>query len=403
MASPASRGHGAPMNRARPQEDFPSGDRLEHELDGNRLTITGSGPELRDMLVALIDGARESLRLYYYIFAADASGRLVLARLVRAARRGVEVTLMVDAFGCVELPSGFFAPLERAGGQVRWFGSSWSTRYLIRNHQKMAIADDARAMIGGFNVADAYFGIPEGDCWHDLGLLIEGPEAQVLARWYRWLWDWVTSRHQRFRRLRAMVRGWKDRRAPLRWLVGGPARRLSPWARTVRDDLEGARQVDMIAAYFSPGNGMLARLRRVAARGRLRLVLPSRSDNRATVSAARLLYGPLLRRGARIYEYLPCRLHMKLIVIDDIVYIGSANFDMRSLFLNLELMLRIEDAALADRMRAFVEARAEVSEAVDPVRHRASQTPLRLLKRWISYFLVGILDYKVTRRLNFYE
>lgn len=384
--------------------DYPyPADRLVHELNGNRLSISGNGPDLRDMLIDLIDGAQNSVRLYYYIFADDGSGRLVLAHLIRAARRGVEVTLMVDAFGCGELPSGFFAGLERAGGQVGWFGSSWSTRYLIRNHQKMALADDSRAMIGGFNVADAYFGIPEEDCWHDLGLLIEGPEAEILGQWYQWLWNWVSSPRRRFRRLRAMVRGWKDRRRTFRWLVGGPARRLSPWARTVRDDLDRARQVDMIAAYFAPGNGMLARLRRVAERGRARLVLPSRSDNAATVAAARLLYGPLLRRGTEIYEYLPCRLHMKLIVIDDAVYIGSANFDMRSLFLNLEIMLRIEDADLADKLRLFIDARARDSERIDEARHRAEQTPLTLIKRWISYFLVGVLDYKITRRLNFRE
>src|SRR3546814_9650050 len=72
------------------------------------------------------------------------------------------------------------------------------------------------------------------------------------------------------------------------------------------------------------------------------------------LAAARSLYSGLFRHRVRIFEYLPCKLHMKLIVIDDIVYIGSANFDMRSLFINLELMLRIEDAGFAAQMREFV-------------------------------------------------
>src|SRR3546814_11263716 len=99
----------------------------------------------------------------------------------------------------------------------------------------------------------------------------------------------------------------------------------------------------MVEAYFSPGRGMLKRIARAARRKGSRLVLPSRSDNGATVAAARLLYGPLLKRGVEIWEYQPCKLHMKLIVVDDAVYVGSANFDMRSLFLNLEIMLRVED------------------------------------------------------------
>lgn len=374
--------------------------RIDYVAGDNVLHVRGDGPGCLDMLIELIDSAQIKLRLHYYMFASDGSGRRVLAAAIRAARRGVAVTLMVDRFGSIETNRRFFEPLERAGGKIGWFGASWSTRMLIRNHQKMAIADDNRAIIGGFNVQDGYFGTREGDCWHDLGLRIEGPEVLTLIRWYDVLWHWVSGTRQRFRHLRAMVMAWRDARGQFRWLIGGPTYRLSPWARTVRADLEHARRVDMVAAYFSPGNSMLARLKRVARRGAVRLILASKSDNTTTIAAARLLYGPLLRAQARIYEYQPCRLHMKLIVIEDAVFIGSANFDMRSLFLNLELMLRIEDAGFATLMRGFIDQCADDSEAITPEVHRARRTPLRLLKGWLSYLLVGVLDYKITRRLN---
>ncbi len=375
--------------------------RFDLEAGGNSLHVRTSGPDMLDMLLGLIDGAQDSLKLYYYIFAHDKCGRLVLARLIRAARRGVSVTLMVDAFGCNTVDRAFYSGLERAGGKVGWFGASWSTRFLIRNHQKMAIADDARAVIGGFNVSDRYFGNPEGECWTDMGLLIEGPEVMTLARWYGLLWRWVSSSRQSFRHLRAMVRAWHDGQGRYRWLIGGPAKGLSPWARTMRLDLERASRVDMAAAYFSPGNSMLARLKRVARRGTVRLILASKSDNSTTIAASRLLYAPLIRAGAAIYEYQPCRLHMKLMVVDEAVYIGSANFDMRSLFLNLELMLRIEDAEFACQMRQLIDRKAEQSEHITREVHRARSTPFRLLKGWLSYLLVGVLDYKITRRLNF--
>lgn len=372
-----------------------------HALADNRLAVFGEGPALRAALVELIDGARESLKLYYYIFAQDGSGRIVLARLIRALRRGVAVTLMVDAFGCADVPAAFFDRFRRAGGRFAFFGARWSTRYLIRNHQKMAIADDARALVGGFNVSDAYFGLPEDNCWHDLGLLVEGSEAAELARWHGALWQWVSDERRGFRSLRALVKGWRDERGPFRWLVGGPSNRLSPWARCVRADMGQARRVDMVAAYFAPGQGMLRRIGKAARRGAARLVLASRSDNGATVAAARLLYGPLLRKGVEIHEYQPCKLHMKLLVVDDAVYIGSANFDMRSLFLNLEIMLRIEDAAFAQIMRDFIDGRVAESEHITRAVHAARRTPWRLLKGWISYLLVAVLDYNVTRRLNF--
>lgn len=108
-----------------------------------------------------------------------------------------------------------------------------------------------------------------------------------------------------------------------------------------------------------------------------------------------------MRKGVELFEYQPCRLHMKLIIIDDVTYIGSANFDLRSLFLNLELMLRIEDAAFAEGMRAFVTQRISQSQRVTPAFIKAHRGPLSLIKGWISYLLVAVLDYNVTRRLNF--
>lgn len=393
----------ATQRRPDKQSDEPG---IDLSIGGNELRVIESGPALREALIGLIDGATESLKLYYYIFAADESGHRVLDRLVAACERGVSVTLIIDAFGSGDTPLAFFDPLIAAGGHFGRFGARRSTRYLIRNHQKMTIADDRRLLLGGFNVEDDYFGLPEDDAWADLGLLMDGPQVAAMTNWYGQLWRWVSTKRQRFRTLRRMVRHWHpslhhDPGDPMRWLIGGPTRRLSPWAQVVKHDLEQAQRVDMVAAYFSPGRGMLKRIATAARRKGARLVLPARSDNGTTIAAARLLYGPLLKRGVDIWEYQRCKLHMKLIVIDDMVFIGSANFDMRSLFLNLEIMLRIEDAALAGAMRTLIDRRVADSRQVTLASYKAQRGLLTLVKQWISYFLVGVVDYTVTRRLNF--
>ena len=406
MAQRDNWGHERDMatNRHSPAEREDAG--ISLSIRGNRLRIIENGPGLREALIGLINGAKESLKLYYYIFADDESGRMVLDRLVAARGRGVAVTLMIDAFGSANTPVAFFDPLIEVGGHFGRFGARRSTRYLIRNHQKMTIADDRRLLLGGFNVEDDYFGLPEDDAWADLGLILEGPQVAAMSTWFGQLWRWVSTKRQRFRTLRRMVRHWHpslhhDPDDPMRWLIGGPTRRLSPWAQVVKHDLEQASRVDMVAAYFSPGRGMLKRIARAARRQGARLILPSRSDNGATVAAARLLYGPLLKRGVEIWEYQTCKLHMKLIVIDDAVFIGSANFDMRSLFLNLEIMLRVEDQALAQEVRNFINRRTGESRRVTLESYKAQRGVLTLIKQWISYFLVGVLDYTVTRRLNF--
>ena len=161
------------------------------------------------------------------------------------------------------------------------------------------------------------------------------------------------------------------------------------------------RRLDVIAAYFAPNPGTLRRLGRLARRGALRIVTASKSDNMMTIGAARHCYRRLLRRGARIWEYRPMKLHTKLFVVDDKTYIGSSNFDMRSLYINCEIMLRMENAAFAERMRLYVDGEtADGREAsLDFIRERVGW--LTRLKWRIAYFLVAIVDYTVTRRVNF--
>ena len=103
----------------------------------------------------------------------------------------------------------------------------------------------------------------------------------------------------------------------------------------------------------------------------------------------------------RVFEYQPTKLHTILYVADDVVHIGSANFDMRSLYLNLELMLRVDDAAFAAHMRAYVEGELRQSDEISRAEHRASATLWNRIQWGLCYFVVTIVDYGVSRRVNF--
>ena len=367
---------------------------------GHELTFYPAGHDRLAALLALIDGASTSLDICFYIFAEDACGVAVRDALVAAASRGVAVRLMIDGFGSNQTATSFFDPLCAAGGQFCSFSARASVRYLIRNHQKMVIADGARAMIGGFNVEEDYFAPPAQNGWNDLGIVLTGPAVGSLALWFDRLHAWTADPKAQWRAMRRLVRTWDSGNGPVRWLMGGPTRGLSPWARAVSDDLRGGMKLDMIMAYFSPALVLLGRIGRIARRGETRLLLAAKSDNGATIGASRLLYGKLLKRGARIWEFSPCKLHTKLIVLDDAVYLGSANFDMRSLYINLELMLRIEDRALAERMRDFVSQHLPVSLEVTGPLHRRRRTLLNRFRWALSWFLVAVVDYTVSRRLN---
>jgi cardiolipin synthase len=124
-------------------------------------------------------------------------------------------------------------------------------------------------------------------------------------------------------------------------------------------------------------------------------------DHTASLWAAHFTYAGLLRKKVQIYEYQPSKLHTKLFVIDDVVHIGSANFDIRSMYLNLELMLRIEDEAFAGHVRRFVEGEIADSELITPEIHKARTGAWTRVKQFAAYFVMAVLDYNVTRRLNF--
>ena len=87
-------------------------------------------------------------------------------------------------------------------------------------------------------------------------------------------------------------------------------------------------------------------------------------------------------------------------MLDDAAYLGSANFDMRSLYLNLEIVLRIEDAALAARLREYIAHQLSAAEEITPALHASRATWLNRLRWRLSWFLVAVVDYTVSRRLN---
>ncbi|HEX6741740.1 MAG TPA: phosphatidylserine/phosphatidylglycerophosphate/cardiolipin synthase family protein [Sphingomicrobium sp.] len=370
-------------------------------IDGNRLTLLIEGPQRFAALMELIDSATASLRLLYYIYTADRSGAAVRSALLRAIERGVSVSLLIDGFGSNRTHETYFRELAQKGARFCRFNPSLGRSYLLRNHQKLALADgeteQARILIGGFNIEDSYFGDFSDKAWRDIGLLLEGPAAARVVPYYDALMSWALNRRSKMKTLRAVVRRFSEHDGPLQWQYGGPMQLKSPWALATIHDLARANDLEMIAAYFAPMGGMLRRIGDVARRGRARIILASKSDNRATIDAARSTYARLLRRGVQVFEYQPAKLHSKLLVMDDVVHVGSSNFDLRSLYLNLEMMLRVHHADFAIMMRSYFEH--ELGHCLQITSEQQAKAGWLQRLRWrIGWFLVASLDYTITRR-----
>lgn len=350
-------------------------------------------------MLAEIEAARSSLRLEMYIFSECPLGEEFRMALIRAIHRGVRVQVLIDAFGSFYLPDSFWEPLRAAGGAMRWFNPMTFDRFGFRNHRKLLVSDERTVFVGGFNIAVEYQGDGVRKGWRDLGLCVTGPLAVELARSFDELFQQADMEHPPFTRLRKplLARRVATRQGIL--LHGGPGRGFNSFKRFLLRDLSRAREVTIMTAYFLPTFRIRRELMRLARRGvRVRLILAGKTDVPMSQRACHRLYGMMLRAGIEILEYQPQVLHAKLILIDDVVYIGSSNLDVRSLNINYELMIRVRRESLAQEARQLLEEAAGHSKRVDSVLWRQSRSFwTKLRERW-DYFLLARVDPYIARR-----
>jgi cardiolipin synthase len=373
---------------------------IRAEIAGNRLELIESGKERLRVLLELIAGAERCIKMLMYMFNPDEVGEVVRDALVAAASRGVDVKLLIDGFGS-DAPDDYFQALDAAGGEQCVFNPRYGRRYLLRNHQKLVVIDDRIAIVGGANIDDSYMTDSGPKHWRDLWLRVEGPEAAMPSHYFDTLFRWSTHRRPGLNYARRRLARYSEWRGPLQWKFSGPLSMRNSWWRSIGQDIKRGNRLEMIFAYFAPPGAMLRRIGRLGRRGRARIITAAKSDNNATIGAARHSYSRLLRRHVEMYEYQPAKLHTKLAIVDDIVHIGSSNFDYRSLYINMEVMLRIKDAEFAAAMRTYFERELADSRWITPALHKRRANPWRRMKWAISHFLVNVMDYTVTRRLNF--
>lgn len=356
-----------------------------------------TGQEVFPAMLAAIHAARESVRLETYICADGKIGRQFRDALIGAAQRGVRVTVLVDAFGSWLLPDTFFLPLAAAGGNVRRFNPLRLWRFGVRDHRKLLVCDDHTAFIGGFNLADEYDGDGVTGGWCDIGARIENRElAGELAGSFDELFDLADFRRKPLLRLRAIKRRHKSRVLPAAsgaslWSRPGPA--ASPLHAALHHDLVRANDVRIMTAYFLPTRKLRRDLLRIVRRGgRVQLILAGKSDVLLAQLAGRSFYRRLLLAGVEIYEYQPQILHAKLVVADHTTYAGSANFDVRSLKLNYELMLRFEAETIAAGARKIFDEALKHCRQIDLPHWRTNRSSWQRWQQHWAHFLLARVD-----------
>jgi len=351
-------------------------------VGGNRVHFITTGEESFAQLETQIREAKHTIHIMTFILGRDPVGRRIVRLLAQRAREGVKVRLLLDALGCFPTSGRFCDPLRQAGGEVAKFMPvlPLQTRGSanLRNHRKIAIFDHRVAAVGGRNLAVEYMGpTPLKRRWRDFGGGIEGPAVSVLEEIF--LTDWAYASGQDLDKLRAELPATAPAAAgtsEIQVVASGPDVEGDPLYEGILSLVQQAeRSVWIVTPYFIPDE-VLQRSLLVQARAGIdiRLVVPARSNHPITDLARRHHLRDLRSAGVKVLFYGPGMNHAKLILVDGAVGLwGSANLDMRSLFVNFEVGALTYSAADTHQLAQWMQ---EVFTHAKPMPAPAKHPPL---------------------------
>jgi cardiolipin synthase A/B len=337
-------------------------------LEGNRVRVFFRGPETFDAMRAAIDAARKDVLVESYIFKDDATGRLLMETLGRAAGRGVKARVLADAFGSLATRRDFWKEMRARGIEVRLFNPLFPHLLLqpFRDHRKILVVDCQTAFTGGMNIGDEYGSSlsSRGGPWRDTHLRVEGPAAWGMAIVFTEAWSAAGGSPIELELLAPETGG-----VAVLVLDSRPFRGTGEIASALAAITAGARRRLWITnAYFAPRRRAIEHLGEAALRGvDVRLLLPGPSDVPLVRHAGHGHYAALLERGVRIFEYQAAVLHAKTLVADDFVALaGSSNLDFRSFHFNAECNIVLLDEQTGRLFSQKFEEDLEQSVEVTP-------------------------------------
>lgn len=332
-------------------------------VSGNALRLLTSGEDAFQALEEHIRAARTHIHVTAFLLGRDDTGRRIVQLLAERAREGITVRLLLDSVGSMFSSGGFVNPIRAAGGRVSKFMpvlplTSRSSANL-RNHRKIAVFDHGTAIIGGHNLASEYMGpSPLKGRWQDFGAVIAGPAAALVNEVF--IADWCFATRESVDALHAEIplpavsapRGDTE----LQVVASGPDVPGDPlYEGMVSMIQEAAASIWIVTPYFIPDDVLLRSLIVKARSGKeVTLITPRRSNHLVADFARKHYLAELQRVGAKVLLYGPEMLHSKAMIVDDeVALFGSANFDLRSLFVNFEIGVLVHSPREVTAMKAW--------------------------------------------------
>ncbi|HSB12746.1 MAG TPA: phospholipase D-like domain-containing protein [Blastocatellia bacterium] len=325
----------------------------------SRVEVLTNGEVFYEAELEAIGSAQHNINIEAYIFQKGKLTRRFIDALVEKARAGVQINLVADAIGSFMTWNSYFETLKAAGGRVEWYHPirlHTLPRINNRTHRELLIVDGKVGFIGGAGFADHWlYGKRNGLRWRDTMFRVEGEAVTDLQSTF--VENWLEASGEVLAGIEYFPQTAPAGRARVLVVDSSPSVGESTRARFLFQTLlASARESIYIATpYFLPDRSAREEMvRAIRDRGvKIKILTPGKkTDHLLTRTSSRRLYGPLLRAGAEIFEYLPSMMHAKVMIIDGLwSVVGSTNLDNRSFGLNDEVNLAALDTELAVRLQ----------------------------------------------------
>lgn len=330
---------------------------------GNTFEVLATGEIAYVRLLDLISRSSKSIDLTMFIVGNDATGKAMIDALAERASHGVKVRVILDGVGCAESSGHATRVLGKAGAEVRIFMPFWHSpirgRTNLRSHRKLAVFDDAHVFAGGMNLAVEYMGapLPEGSTprWRDVAAIASGRVAEDAHALFESDWLYCGGSERSFEKAPSMTNSGD---AILQLVASGPDMKTD----TVYDlfltgIFEARERIVIVTPYFIPDEVLQHALILATRRGvKIDVLVPLKSNHGVADVARRKFLRELTAAGAVIHYYARGMVHAKAMIVDDLfAYVGSPNFDMRSMFLNYEDALCVYSATAIAEVRKYAD------------------------------------------------
>ena len=324
----------------------------------NDIQLYFTGKEFFSNLKKEIANAKKFINMEYFIFQFDGIGKEIADLLIEKAKEGVEVNLIVDGVNLANRKlSRYF---KNTGVNLHLFFRTYipifNIRLNYRNHRKVTIIDNRVAFVGGMNIGDEYLGKGKIGYWRDTSVKIYGDIVSSFEKEFYFSLSIVKNKFLKDEKPsnEISLKYEEDDGIYMQLISSGPNYEFP----VIRDNYikliqEARKSVFIQTPYFVPDDLLLDTLKSAVLSGiDVKIMIPNKADHPFIYWINQYYVGELLRLGANIYRYENGFIHSKTILVDEeVVSVGTCNFDYRSFYLNFEINLNIYNKEIANSFK----------------------------------------------------